>query len=765
MNPLYANLSQAIKTLEVLRISLQEYTDKPFLHGNIGETAVLKPSGYVYITNTRSVAYPFKDLKADGSETRQTLSEIDIQCTFISRLERFNNLQDIPNRFLPNSIMKKVALCQDSEQFKYLWKKNATAIDKDLSCEVLNVGGVVDQNFSESLEEGRSIYSGASVDFTISYVETDTDQLACLTIDKAPRFIISTQYSGGDDNLLSITPQAGPMNRVGFSYSAKLGRFGSVSSSAANRTPPGIKAFYRQGNSLSAFLDHKYSRDRMNLYGVLKTADDKTIDNNLVLTRSVSRDVESESGNEAYEALEWDKSNFLSGIKLSLFSDLAKTQQLNVWGIATQFELDNNEDMGLSQEQVDARIRELVAQGALKLPDGTKLPIANLPDIPASQVTVQSSGFTQNLSSDDDTAQKVAQKVDGLAVSGGAQGLPGIQGPQGEQGEQGEKGDRGETGSQGERGPQGEQGDPGPTGPEGPAGPKGDQGDTGPAGPAGSDGTDGAQGIQGPKGDTGDTGPAGPAGPKGDKGDTGDAGTNGQDGARGPAGQDGTQGPQGLQGIQGEKGDKGDPGNDGAAGATGPQGPEGPAGPQGLQGPQGLPGSGGSSVLNAHLFEANMSLSATALAENTEQIITLGSRSGVTETGITIASNQLNFVNAGLYDIHAALEIRQKAVTTTEQNSRCILKGLAKLIRGSSSAVQIPESCVTAYVRSYDGATVAGTSSPNWGYAILHIDFAYVFQANDKISIYINAVSKQQPTYTLETTGDSIIEATWNSLS
>ena len=696
MNPLYANLSQAIKTLEVLRISLQEYTDKPFLHGNIGETAVLKPSGYVYITNTRSVAYPFKDLKADGSETRQTLSEIDIQCTFISRLERFNNLQDIPNRFLPNSIMKKVALCQDSEQFKYLWKKNATAIDKDLSCEVLNVGGVVDQNFSESLEEGRSIYSGASVDFTISYVETDTDQLACLTIDKAPRFIISTQYAGGDDNLLSITPQAGPMNRVGFSYSAKLGRFGSVSSSAANRTPPGIKAFYRQGNSLSAFLDHKYSRDRMNLYGVLKTADDTTIDNNLVLTRSVSRDVESESGNEAYEALEWDKSKFLSGIKLSLFSDLAKTQQLNVWGIATQFELDNNEDMGLSQEQVDARIRELVAQGALKLPDGTKLPIANLPDIPASQVTVQSSGFTQNLSSDDDTAQKVAQKVDGLTVSGGARGPAGIQGP---------------------------------------AGPKGDQGDTG------------------------------PAGPQGEKGDMGAAGTNGQDGARGPAGQDGTQGPQGEQGIQGEKGNKGDHGNDGAAGATGPQGPEGPAGPQGLQGPQGLPGSGGSSVLNSHLFEANMSLSATALAENTEQIITLGSRSGVTETGITIASNQLNFVNAGLYDIHAALEIRQKAVTTTDQNARCILKGLAKLIRGSSSAVQIPESCVTAYIRAYDGATVAGTSSPNWGYAILHIDFAYVFQANDKISIYINAVSKQQPTYTLETTGDSIIEATWNSLS
>ena len=191
----------------------------------------------------------------------------------------------------------------------------------------------------------------------------------------------------------------------------------------------------------------------------------------------------------------------------------------------------------------------------------------------------------------------------------------------------------------------------------------------------------------------------------------------------------------------------------------------GEGGPAGAQGPQGLPGSGGSSTLNAHLFGAEMSLSATALAEDAEQIISLGARSGVTESGVTIASNQLTFVNAGLYQIHAALGIRQKNVTTTEQNSRCILKGLAKLIRGSSSAVEIPESDVSTYIRSYDGATVAGTTSNNWGYAILHIDFSYNFQANDKISIYIKAIAKQQPTYTLESTSDSLIEATWNSLS
>ena len=160
-----------------------------------------------------------------------------------------------------------------------------------------------------------------------------------------------------------------------------------------------------------------------------------------------------------------------------------------------------------------------------------------------------------------------------------------------------------------------------------------------------------------------------------------------------------------------------------------------------------------------------MSLGATAIGEGNEQIITLGAKAGVTEAGVTIANNQLTFVAAGLYNIHADIGIRQKNVTTTEQNARAIIKALVKLIRGSASAVEIPESDVTTYIRSYDGASVAGTINDNWGYAIIHVSFSYLFQANDKISLYLNPVVQQQPTYTLQIEANSLVEATWQTLS
>ena len=366
-------------------------------------------------------------------------------------------------------------------------------------------------------------------------------------------------------------------------------------------------------------------------------------------------------------------------------------------------------DMGLTQQQVDARIMELVAQAALKArTQGQKLPVDSIPNVPATQVTVTSTDFDGNLSPADDTAQKVAQKLDDLVIGSGGSGQRGPTGPQG------------------------------PEGPEGPGGPEGPQG---------------LRGLQGLKGD---------------KGDPGNDGDDGEQGPRGLRGLQGEQGPRGPAGPQGDPGDDGMDGNDGDTGPTGPRGPQGlrgAIGPAGPQGPQGQPGSGGSSVLNAHLFEAEMSLAATAVAEGTEQIISIGARSGVTETGVTIANNQLTFVNAGLYNIHASLGVRQKFVGTENQNARMILKALAKLIRGSSSAVEIPESDVTAYIRSYDGANTAGTTSANWGYAILHISFSYIFQANDKISIYINPIVKQQSAYTLQSEADSLVEATWNSLS
>ena len=379
----------------------------------------------------------------------------------------------------------------------------------------------------------------------------------------------------------------------------------------------------------------------------------------------------------------------------------------------------------------DVQIRKYSSAGQLVPPNeiaevSTDSPGFEIPEsYPASKVSIESEGFDGNLEPADNTVQKLAEKVDDLTAAGDGNGGVGPAGPEGPQGPQGPVGNDGARGPQGPKGDRGEKGDPG------------------------DDGTDGADGQRGQKGDTGARGPAGPAG------------ADGNDGQRGPVG------PQGPQGNPGAAGRDGTDGRDGQDGAIGPRGPEGPQGPIGPQGPQGEPGSGGggSQTLTGHLFEAEMSLAATVIGEGNEQIITLGAKSGVTETGVTIASNQLTFVAAGLYNIHADIGLRQKNVTTTEQNARAIIKALVKLIRGSASAAEIPESDVTTYIRSYDGASVAGTVNSNWGYAIIHISFSYLFQANDKISFYLNPIVQQQPTYTLQIEANSLVEATWNSLS
>ena len=384
----------------------------------------------------------------------------------------------------------------------------------------------------------------------------------------------------------------------------------------------------------------------------------------------------------------------------------------------------------------DVQIRKYSSAGQLVPPNeivqenpdspGFKIPES----YPASKVSIESEGFDGNLEPADNTVQKLAEKVDDL-VAGDGNGGVGPAGPEGPQGPQGPAGNDGARGPQGPKGDRGEKGDPG------------------------DDGTDGADGQRGQKGDTGARGPAGPAG------------ADGNDGQRGPVGP---QGPQGNPGAAGRDGNDGRDGQDGAIGPAGPEGPQGPIGPRGPAGPQGEPGadgdgSGTTQTLTGHLFEAELSLAATVIGEGNEQIISIGAKSGVTETGVTIANNQLTFVAAGLYNIHADIGLRQKNVTTTEQNARAIIKALVKLIRGSASAVEIPESDVTTYIRSYDGASVAGTINDNWGYAIIHISFSYLFQANDKISLYLNPVVQQQPTYTLQIEANSLVEATWNSLS
>ena len=341
-------------------------------------------------------------------------------------------------------------------------------------------------------------------------------------------------------------------------------------------------------------------------------------------------------------------------------------------------EIPPEEDMGLSQAQVDARIRALVAQAALQAPTG-KLPVASIPDIPGSTVTLLSTGFDGNLSSGDDNVQKVAQKLDDLSIAGPA----------------------------------------GPQGPQGPAG---------------------ARGQQGPKGDPG---------------------------------QDGTDGSPGARGQQGPKGDPGQDGADGNPGAQGQQGPRGNPGPQGIQGPQGNPGPAGpSATLNEKLFEANLTLAATNVAQGTEQKVSIGARAGVTETGVTIANNELTFVNAGLYHIFASMliELRPDATDnsgpggTPQQNSRCVLKAIAKIKKaGQSTYEDIPEGYVMQYIRASWGSRVAGTDG-NWGQTSLHDSFAYKFGAGDKLAFYINPVVKQVANNTFQLSNNSTVEAVWYTI-
>ena len=164
-----------------------------------------------------------------------------------------------------------------------------------------------------------------------------------------------------------------------------------------------------------------------------------------------------------------------------------------------------------------------------------------------------------------------------------------------------------------------------------------------------------------------------------------------------------------------------------------------------------------------HLFEAEMSLPATQIDEGTEQKISITARHGVAEQGITLADNQMTFVNEGLYNIHGSLLMRQKPNGVVDQNSRCIMKALAKHIRGVAVNT-IPESQVTSYIRAYDGATTAGTTHEDWGYVIIHLSFSYIMQAGDKMEVYVQPIVKQQNLCTYQLEANSLIEATWNTL-
>ena len=270
-----------------------------------------------------------------------------------------------------------------------------------------------------------------------------------------------------------------------------------------------------------------------------------------------------------------------------------------------------------------------------------------------------------------------------------------------------------------------------------------------------------------------EAGPTGPPGPKGDKGDKGDPGNDGSNGATGPRGLQGIQGPKGDKGDKGDPGNDGNDGNDGATGPRGLQGLRGLQGPQGLQGPKGDPGSG-SGTLTDHLFEANASLPATVIAVTTEQQLNIGAKAGVTETGITIANNELTFVRAGLYHVYGTFRINMRPGTLTpsqqnnvdgniNQNSRCILEGFAKHIRGQTTTI-IAESRTSQYIRAAIGATTAGTLA-DWGQCDLHVSFAWRMNAGDKIQFFLKPLVKQVIGNTHEVISGSTIEATWSVLS
>ena len=167
-------------------------------------------------------------------------------------------------------------------------------------------------------------------------------------------------------------------------------------------------------------------------------------------------------------------------------------------------------------------------------------------------------------------------------------------------------------------------------------------------------------------------------------------------------------------------------------------------------------------------FEANLSLDDTNIAQGTEEKIGISSRPEITETGITIADNELTFVNSGLYHIFGSLLVKLKPDASDnppQQNSRCVVKAIAKVKRsGQTSYEDIPEGYVTQYIRASIGSDVAGTGAADWGQTSLHDSFAYKFEAGDKLAFYINPLIKQVANNTLGLDTGSSVEVVWYSI-
>ena len=170
--------------------------------------------------------------------------------------------------------------------------------------------------------------------------------------------------------------------------------------------------------------------------------------------------------------------------------------------------------------------------------------------------------------------------------------------------------------------------------------------------------------------------------------------------------------------------------------------------------------AGGSPPVHKY-FEASLGLSAVNIAENTERKVNISALSGITETGVTIANNELTFAQSGLYEVFCSMRIHMKAGTATDQNARSILEGYYKLKKGSGAFTIVDESRIATYVRAYDQATVAGDAK-DWGYCILHMSVSIKVSAGDKLSAWFIPLVKQQAGCTYELSDHSAVEVSWS---
>ena len=205
---------RALQSMEVLRLTLNKFflrCAEPDVHGalkypsfyyNIGaqikETAPVGFGTLSYVTNTQlnfpKKNYVYRTIEGEPYlfERMETLFNLMVQVEYVAKVARLQNW--VASRYYAQRRLLPITTANSNTEFQHLWELNRKALNPDLDCKILMIGGIRDNSSFQSPGGalGDELYTRASLEITINYVDVnEITPASCITCENMPNINLS----------------------------------------------------------------------------------------------------------------------------------------------------------------------------------------------------------------------------------------------------------------------------------------------------------------------------------------------------------------------------------------------------------------------------------------------------------------------------------------------------------------------------------------------------------------------------------------------